>query len=214
MELDDLKATWMENARAAVRINARALHSLTRAEGALQRHRYSVIVELCGNAMVLLLLGSFIARHGAEARFLVPALALHLGTIALTIACIRQLALIGAVDYGQPVLAIQRAVEQMRIEWIRTTKWTFVTAPLLWVPLLIVSMKGLLGLDAWAILDTGWLVANLAFGAALIPLLLLIARRYRGRLMDDLAGRSLTAARQSLQQLSRFEELEDGGRFF
>lgn len=214
MELDDMKSTWMEN-DAPILLNARAALSLTRTEGALQRHGRAVTLELLLNAVVLILIGTFIARYFDQPRFLLPALALHLAAIALTIACIRQLAQLRGVDYGEPIVAIQRRVESMRIEWIRTTQWTFLTAALLWTPLLIVAMKGLFGLDAWTIFDKGWLAVNFLFGAALIPAGLWVARRFgrrwqgspwMQRLMDDLAGRSLTSAKRSLEQVTAFVE--------
>lgn len=92
--------------------------------------------------------------------------------------------------------------------------WTFLLAPLLWIPLLVVAMKGLLGLDAYVIFDTGWLVANALIGIGVIPLMLWVSKRYGDRwhhwswvqtLMDDIAGRNLKKASAFLEELSIFE---------
>jgi len=218
MELDDFKTLWLENDRKlgqVVRVNMRAAMTLMRAERALRWHSRSLLVELILGILALLVIGSFIGDHLREPRFLVPAVLLHLAAIASTGACVRQLLLLHEIDYAAPVLDIQRRVERMRIERIRITQATFVAAPLLWTPLLIVAMKGLLGLDAWAIFDTAWMIANVLFGAAFLIAMVLLARHYANReggsprlqrLMDDLADRSLQQARRSLEEVARFED--------
>ena len=97
---------------------------------------------------------------------------------------------------------------------IRKTKWSFLGAPLLWKPLLVVGLDAL-GIDAYVHLGARYLVANLAFGLAVIPLFLWIARRPRvqrsrllGRIADDIAGRSLGRARAELDSLAAFERGE------
>ena len=82
-------------------------------------------------------------------------------------------------------------------------------------PVLIVAFKGFLGVDAYLFLNGRWLLGNLLFGLAFIPLMLWAARRFASRwqgspllqsLMDDLAGRSLVAATGFLNELSQFEQ--------
>ncbi len=204
MELDDFRNHWMEN--GAVRINTRAARAIVRAEDSLRRHWRQLTIELIVDAALLLVIGSFAAGHIREPRFFAPALVLHVAVILLSIPLVRQLVLLRGVDYAEPVVAIQRQVERLRIEQIRATKWTLLAAPLLWTPLLIVAMKGLLGLDAWALLDTRWLVANVAFGIAFLVGMLWVSRRAKGRWMDALAGRSLETATRHLEEVARFEE--------
>lgn len=204
MELDDFRNNWMEN--GAVRINSRAARAIVRAEDSLRRHWRQLTIELIVDAALLLVIGSFAADHIGEPRFLAPALLLHVAVILLGIPLVRQLVLLRGVDYAEPVVAIQRQVERLRIEQIRSTKWTLLAAPLLWTPLLIVAMKGLLGLDAWALLDTRWLVANVAFGIMFLGGMLWVSRRIEGRWMDALAGRSLETATRHLDEVARFEE--------
>ncbi len=218
MELDEMKTTWMTNDRGLeqkLRINGPAARAAVHTDHALQRHSRYTTFELIANLLVLVVMGAFIGNHLDQPRFLAPALVLHVFTIGLTIACIRQLVQVRAIDYAEPVVSIQQRVERLRIEQIRTTKWTLIAAPLLWTPLLIVAMKGLLGLDAWALLNTRWLAANLLFGATFIPLMLWASRHFAARmegsplmqrLMDDLAGRSLQSARGFLDEVKRFEE--------
>lgn len=219
MELDDLKRLWEEQNQkldANIQLSARLLNrsALDKAEPALRRLFRWLWIELAINLVVASWVGSFLARHLQEPRFLVPAAALHLSVIALIIAGVRQLVAINSVDYGAPVLAIQNRLESLRVERIRATMWTLLVAPLLWTPLLIVTLKGLFGLDAYAALGPGFLTANLLFGLLLIALALWISERYAGRmgripwvqrLMRDIAGHNLTAAERFLASLRELE---------
>jgi hypothetical protein len=63
-------------------------------------------------------------------------------------------------------------------------------------------------------LGGAWLAVNALFGLAVIPVMAWVSRRYADRmaqapfvqrLMNDLAGRSLTAATAFLDQLAAFE---------
>ena len=91
--------------------------------------------------------------------------------------------------------------------------WTVTLSPLLWPLLLIVGLKGLLGLDAYAVLGLPWLGMNLLFGLVFVPLAVGLARllgrrfgsspRFQG-LLDDLAGRSLREAREALEAVEAF----------
>ena len=75
----------------------------------------------------------------------------------------------------------RRSSSDLRLTRIRTTLWTLLFAPLMWVPLLIVALRGLFGVDVYAA-GPAWLVANALFGVAVIPLAIFIAKRYGSRL--------------------------------
>lgn len=154
-----------------------------------------------------------------EPRFLVPGLALHIFVIAQIGMLIRHALATRQVDFGAPIVEIQRRIEALRVSMIRTTLWTFVLAPLLWPPLLIVGLEALLGIDAYTALGVTYLAANLAFGLAVIAIALLVSRLFADRisgspfvkrLMRDLAGTNLAAAQGFLDSLSRFEKDEPG----
>ena len=220
MELENLKRIWEEQGRkleATIRLNADLVREsvLGRAAGALTRLRRLLLVELLLDLGVVVWLGSFLADHVAEVRFLVPALALGLGTIALAIACIQQLVAISSVDYGAPVLEIQKRLVALRVQRVRVAKLTLLAAPLAWTPLLIVALKGLADVDAYAVFSGAWLAANLVMGVAVVPLAVWLSRRYASRLgrspivqrlAHDLAGYNLNAAMGFLGSLRRFEE--------
>lgn len=219
MALQELKDGWADYDRklgASLRLNASLLREsgLSRTRSVLARLLYRVAAGLLLDLALVAVLGLFAAEHVDQLRFLIPALVLDLGAIVLVSRGAREALALKSLDYGAPVIAIQSQLEQIRIHRIRTTKWILLCVPLAWTPLLIVAMKGILGLDAYAILPGNWLAANLALGVAAVPLLLWISRRFTTRFagsallqrwLDDIAGRNLAAATGYLDQLARFE---------
>jgi hypothetical protein len=222
MELEDLKRRWEDHDRkldAVIRLNASLVRgsALSRAATATTRLSRLLLVELLLDLVLVVWLGSFIADHITQPRFLIPALALDLGAIALVRVYVLQWAALRSLDYSAPIVAIQKRLGALQVQRVRAVKWVLLTAPLVWTPMLIVGLKGLLGVDAYAILPHAWLAANLAFGAALIPLAVWIARRSADRMersplvqriLRDLAGYNLNAAVGFLGSLARFEEEE------
>jgi serine/threonine-protein kinase len=222
MELDDLKQSWQEADRkldAGLRLNTVRLYvtTLKKAETSLRRLSWFLWLDLLVDIPLVVLLGSFIADHITEPRFVLPAVTIDLFVIALMGLGIRQLVALAGTDPGEPVVALQKRTESLRIERLRAVKLTLLASPLLWIPMLIVGLKGFLGVDAYAIFDHAWLAANVLLGLAVIPLAVWISRRYADRMgrspfiqrvMRDLAGHNLNAAQNFLGTLARFEEGE------
>ncbi len=218
MEIDELKRLWAESNRGievSLRLNSTllTLAHLRKAGARLRWLSLEIAVELVADAIAVVAIGSFIGAHLHEPRFLVPAALLDLYAIAIVVAQARQLAEIGGVDYGEPVVAIQTKLERLRLRRIRTTLWMLLFAPLMWVPMLIVVLRGVFGIDVYAA-GSAWLAANALFGVAVIPAAILLARRYRDRFArstwmrgfaDTIAGRSLAAAIDSLAAIRRFD---------
>jgi len=197
MDLDDLKQQWAAHDRkldALIRLNRRvfATGQLDRARSALRRLGAIVAVETLINLIAVIALGGFLAVHARELRFVVPAVALDAGAIALVSAGVRQLAAMTRIDQGQPVTIIQQQLAELGQLRLRAIRWTFLLAPLAWTPLLVVGLAAL-GIDAYRVLDAGYLLANLAFGIAFIPLAIWLSRRFLGRL--DHAPRARWLAR-------------------
>jgi hypothetical protein len=220
MELDELKASWQELDRkleTSIALNLRLLQGRMagKAETTLKRLAWLLGLEVLINVAGLALVGSFIGNHFTEIRYLVPAVALDLGLIALVIAGVRQIAAINLIDYCAPIVAIQRRLESLRMERIRTVKWTLLLAPLAWTPLFIVGLKGLFDIDVYANFGIAYVPANLACGAAVVVAGVWASRRFAARLegssvmrwvADCLAGTSLKSAARFLDSLSQFEE--------
>jgi hypothetical protein len=219
MELDDLKTAWRELDRRLDAGQAISLHvlrelKLDRARSAMRRLSTLLVFELLSGVVAAILVGSFLADHHDAARFAIPALVLHAAAVFTIVASARQLAQLGRLDYAAPVVSIQHQLAGLRASRLRVTRWLLLLSPLLWTPLAIVAAKGLLGLDLYRTFGPAWIAANLAFGLAAIPLAIVIARRYSARfedspllqhLADDIAGRSLTVARDHLGEIRQFE---------
>ncbi len=218
MEIQELKTLWEQSESrlaASLRLNTLLLQqaNLRKAEGSLQRLKRGVVAELVLNLVGLVLIGSFAADHVREPRFLVPAAALGAYAVGLLIAGVRQIVAIAGLDYDEPVVAIQTRLETVRLMRVRSTLALLLFAPLMWVPLLIVVLRGLFGVDTYTV-SAEWLAANALFGLAVIPAAIFLARRFGERLgrmsfmrglADAIAGRSLAAALDSLDAVRRFE---------
>jgi hypothetical protein len=217
MELDELKQKWAEHdhkLEVNIRLTRQLLSAtkMNRARSALQRLAVFLALESVIALAVIIVLGSFIGDHIAMVRFAVPAAALDLFEIATLIVLIQQIRL---ADYSKPVAAIQKQLESLRMLHIRHFQWTLLLAPLLWTPLLIVALEGFLRVDAYKTLGAAYLLANLLFGLAIIPLAIWLSKKFSDRmdrspkiqwLMKELAGYNLNAASDFLATLSEFEE--------
>ncbi|MDY7232891.1 hypothetical protein [Hyalangium rubrum] len=224
MELDELRQRWAAQDRRldeVLRLNRRRLRTLDldKTKSAMQRVRAMIAIRLVIDGVAVVAMGAFIAAHLSEFRFLVPALSLHLVVLGVLISTIREWVMASAIDYDAPVIEIQRRLESLRVARIRTTQAVMLLAPLLWTPLLIVGLRVLPGLDAYALLGAKYLLANLLFGLAFIPAMVWACRRFADRLdrapwvrslARDVAGPSLTAALDQLARISAFEHEERG----
>ncbi|MGA2738976.1 MAG: hypothetical protein ABSG65_16180 [Bryobacteraceae bacterium] len=220
VELDDLRKTWAEYDRKLdvnIRLSKQLLIAtkLNRVRSPLRRLAFFLGLESVIQFAVVVALGSFIYEHIAMARFALPAAALDVFAIAILIAIIRQIVAALQIDYDQPIAIIQKQLEDLRVLRIRYIQGIFLVATLVWTPLLIVALKGLWGLDAYRLLGTAYLVANLLVGLAIIPLAIWLSKKFAGRMgrapmiqrfMKDLAGYNLNAAAGFLAALSEFEE--------
>ena len=108
--------------------------------------------------------------------------ALDVFEIATLIVLIQQIRLALYIDYSKPVAVIQKQLETLRMLHIRHFQWTFLLAPLLWTPLLIVTLEGFLRIDAYKTLGAAYLLANLSFGLAIIPLAIWLSKKFADRI--------------------------------
>ncbi len=171
MELDELKSHWQEQDKKlddCLRLNQRLLREslLGKADTALRRLSRLLWFELLVNVAGAILVGSFLGDHVTEPRYLVPAIALQLGLIAVIVAGARQLAMIAGIDYAAPIVEIQRRLEILWLQRIRTTQWMLILSPLAWTPLAIVGFKWLLNVDVYCACGTPFGCWNLVFRPA------------------------------------------------
>lgn len=219
MELDELKQKWTEQdakLEKSIRLDTRLVResAMTRVGASLAPLSWGIAIEGILNVAVVLWLGSFLGDHVGQPRLAAPAAMLFVCAIAILNVGIRQWVTLRTIDYGAPVLAIQKRLAALRVSRIRATKWILLVSPLLWTPMLIVGFHALTGLDPYAFMNGRWLAGNLLFGLAFLAGMLWISKRSASRLaqvpamrrlMDDVAGRSLVAANGALDEIERFE---------
>lgn len=220
VELDKIKDLWTQSNRqleASTRLNTLLLQqwNLRKADTSLARLKRGLICELIVSVIAVGALAYFGYQHLREPRFLIPAALLYVYALSYLVAVARQLVQIASVDYDEPVVTIQKKLETLRVARIRTTLWTLLFAPLMWLPIFIVGLRGIFGVDIYPAASPAWLTGNVLFGLAVIALAIFLARRYgprlerstaMRRLADAIAGRTLSEARNSLDAIRRFEE--------
>jgi hypothetical protein len=219
MELDEMKSLWAQSNRKleeSMRLNTLLLQqwNLRKVDTSLARLKRGLTFEVVLSAIAVGALAYFGYQHLREPQYLVPAALLYLYALSYLVAVARQLAQIAGIDYDEPVVAIQKKLEELRVARIRTTLWAVLFGPLMWLPIFIVAMLVLFGVNLYAATTPAWLASNVLFGLAVIPLAIFLARRCGPRLgptrlrrlADAIAGQSLSEARDSLDSIRRFEE--------
>jgi hypothetical protein len=220
IDLDEMKQKWSAYDRKldlSLTLNRELLsvEKLKGARSALQRLKTFAAVEAAIWLAWMIVIGNFVHANMATMKFALPAIALDLFALGNLIALIRQIVAVSTISYREPVIRIQRRIEELRIAKIRRVQINSVIGMVAWVLALIVALKGFFGVDAYRVFNGAWLVANVVFGLAMIPTSIWFSKKYGGRmnrnpflqrLMQDLAGRNLIAAARSLAELSQFEQ--------
>ncbi|MGA8535531.1 MAG: hypothetical protein WB615_15595 [Candidatus Tumulicola sp.] len=215
MERDDFQNMWAADRHridAAIGMNRRILHAIS-LDPALAAVRWVAVVELFGNAAAILVLGSFAFDHLAELRFALPAIVLGGCAIALLNLQIRQIVDARRPGYDEPITAVQKRLESLRIRRIRSTRWIFALAVLAWIPLQIVALKGLFGIDTYAF-GAAYFWSNVIFGILVAASVLWASRTFYvrlqsapgvGTLVRSLTGNSINEARRIIASIVAFE---------
>ena len=223
MELDELKAQWQKHDQQlekSLQLNRELLSAakLKPAESALRRLALWAGLEAGMWFVIVVALDSFIAGHIRMPALVVSATALAVMSTAIVIALVRQMTGALRIDLAQPVAAIQKRVETLRMLRIRTTQWAVLGGTLLWVPALAVAIQAIFGIDIYRNVDLRWLITNMLFGAALFPAAIWASKRFGARMgrspfiqhfMNDLAGKNLKAVRGFLVKLREFESEQE-----
>jgi hypothetical protein len=219
LDLDEMKQQWAQHDKKldeSIRLNRQVLSALNLrgARSALQRLTVGLALEAAAWSVIVIALGGFIYDHSGTLRLALPGIALDLFAIGMLGGTIRQIVAAQGIEYGQPVAAIQKQLEALRVLRIRITQWALLAGTVVWAPFAIVVGKVLFGIDDYS---QTWLAVNVLFGLLLIPFAMWVSKRFADRmhnstflqrLMRDIAGQNLTAAKDFLAKLSQFEENE------
>ena len=214
--IDDLRTAWQALDRKLERQHALALYQfkdtkLAKLRGGFRPLVTGQIIQTTLGLMLAFFAGSFWFDHIGTLHLMIYGLSLHAFGVMMMVFGIRDLALIHAIDYDAPVLAIQKQLAALRAWRLRAGIWFTVAGCLIWVPLIFVLFY-LIGADVWvhqrAIVY--WNVASSFFCLGIAYGIVWWSRRpgqerLAKHLKDSSAGKCVTRAHEMLAEIERFE---------
>ena len=215
---EEMEAAWKAQSAKLDQVNLLLVDqlrgkSVSRVKAPLRSLIVSLWLESALSAAGMFLMGSFLAEHVTQARFVWPAALMDVWFGATLIAAIRQLLTATKINYDEPIASVQQQLGRLRILRLKTFRWLFLTGQIVWwMPFLITSLKMVFGVDAYRYLTPGFIMANMLTGLALIPLILQVLKRFRfaakaswyERLADVITGRSLVEAQRQAHIVADF----------
>ena len=218
-DLDAMRVVWQEHDAkldAILRLNTAQVrqHIVRRVRTRLERLSWWLGVELLVLLPFAVSLALFAYHHRQAMRFVLPAVLLLVCAIGLVAASVRQLAALAHLQLDGGVIAMQTALERLRLERLRAMLGALVLGPLVWLPMLIVVARGGLGVDVYAVTTGAWIATNLALGALVVVAAMWGAQRLRGRrgasprlqrMLDHLSGAAVAEARRFLDDLAALD---------
>lgn len=218
MELDEMKQAWQALDRRLAQQHALNLELhrervLDRMRHGLRPLRWGQWVQFAFGAVFLLIGVSFISSHLGVAHWVIcGALVQLLGILMMAFAG-RILSLLHGMDYGMPVLDIQRRLAELRRWRTKVEAPVFTTVgAFIWVPLLLMFFQ--LSFDpsggdvwdaapglVWNLVLSGFVSLVIAWGA--YALLRFFGKR--DWLERNFVGRSLLQAEAMMDEVRRFE---------
>jgi hypothetical protein len=215
-ELDDLKLVWQNLNRNLERQHALTLHQFKESKLARFRSGFrplvigQVIQVICG-AWLAAVSARFWVNHLGMPHLMVYGILLHVYGVMLIVFAVRDLVLIHEIDYGAPVIAIQKQIARLRAWHQRAGIWFAVAGCFIWMPLMLIIFQGM-GVDVWMtkrdvvywFFFSGFVCLALTYG-----LVWWSRRPGQARLANYLressAGRSVNRAQAMLEEIERFE---------
>jgi hypothetical protein len=215
MEIEDLKTAWQEMERRLEQsesLNRQlvAQVKVDKARSALRWFGLAQAIELAFWFALVIFVAPFWIAHRGTPHLLVSGLVLHLYGIAAICLGVTQLLQYARVHYAGPVLDVQKRLAELHRMNALSALLLGLPWAVLWVPLAIVAAKAFLGLDLW---NPRWVAGSVSVGLVIIAAVVAYARRElrhgagsprRQRILDALAGCSLTRAQRHLDEIARF----------
>lgn len=215
MELDDLKATFQTLNANLERQNALNLALLRESRKEKARHGLRPLVwgqalQMGLGLLLALVSAGFWTTHRQVPHLLLTGLLLHAYGLVMILFGARMQVLLHRVDFGAPVLEIQKRLARLRRFYVVGGLWIGLPWFLLWLPFMTMVFMGLFGADLW-VNAPGLFISGFVIGVGGLVLTLVFHRWAQGRptlarkWADALAGASLTRAQRLLDELADFE---------
>ena len=219
-DLDQLRQRWQQAHHVVepqLKLDVEVLRRnvLQRSRSAFSRHAIFLLLGLVGQGAVLVALLAFLGSHWDDAiyRFLAtPMAALALWQVSVSLSRFWSLR---KLDLSAPVAQVRSVLDRHRGRQLLVTRWIILSSVLLWLPMLLVLLKGLFDVDLIWHLHPSVLWVNALVGVVflLVGELLLrwAARRWSGspalhRLLVETAGYSWQRAEQTFDAQVEFEQ--------
>jgi hypothetical protein len=215
--LDELKTAWQALDRKMERQHALSLHQfretkLAKLRGGLRPLVAGQIIQLVFGLLLALFAGGFWFDHLGVPHLMIYGLLIHAYGIMMIVFGIRDLILIQTVDYGAPVLMIQKQLAELRAWRLRAGIWFAAAGCLVWVPGLLVLFY-FLGADLWMHKRevVYWNAASSLACLALCAGVFWWSRRpgqerFAKYLRESSVGKRITRAQETLAEIERFED--------
>ncbi len=214
MELDDFKSAWQALNQKLDQQTALNLQFLRESRAEKARHGlrpliWGQAIQMVLGALLILFSAGFWSDHRQVPHLLFAGLLMHAYGLAMVLFGVRMQVLIHRVDFGAPVLTIQKQLAQLRRFYVVGGLWIGLPWWLLWVPFMVMVFRSL-GVDMYAKAPEV-IIINVAVGALGLILTMLFILWANGRpklaktLEDSAAGSSLNKAQRMLDEITRFE---------
>uniref|UniRef100_UPI00214806AC hypothetical protein n=1 Tax=Tahibacter caeni TaxID=1453545 RepID=UPI00214806AC len=219
LDFDRLRQRWSEQSRAidaqlALDVDAvrRRLTAQTATALVRQRNRRLGALLLGGAAFAAVLM--FLRANAADPAYVLLALPFALLLLAVGIVDLREWLALGRIDFAEPLTRLRAEYDELRERRLQIVRLIAQLSVLLWLPLIFVLVKGLVGVDLLRRLPFSVTAVNVALGVALVPfiaiLLRWIARRRPDspalrRFADEAAGRDWQRTSDHLNRQLDFE---------
>ncbi|HMO35570.1 MAG TPA: hypothetical protein PKA06_05970 [Gemmatales bacterium] len=179
------------------------------------------MVDIGFCAVLLLGLGSFLARYWEDSRIWLPVGVVFAGTLGLLVSTICYLLLYSELDWTLPLTHVQTTLEHMRLFLAKQFQWTLLLAPLTGFCLLFLILYGLISwnsqgqINLFDMVSSYWIVINYIFGVLFMPaaywLCQWLSKKYRHRswwqlVIDGISGSAIT---QTQKVITRWISLEN-----
>jgi hypothetical protein len=224
MELDELKQTWNEHARKLDRVLSLNLQGfktaqLDKTQSALGRFKMYLVFEMIIGIALLLASGAYMADHFSVPTLAVPALIFAASALIAVIGDIRELILLGQINYADPVTTIQKKLERIKLHFLRTIRLMVLMLPL-YLVYVVLGMNLLFGWDILAHGDKAFLWANVVFSLLLIVPAAWLFRNLTFQnighpviraFVNGGGGKQILAAMEFLNALQEFEDEGQNG---
>lgn len=225
LDLDALKSRWAAQSREVderltLDVDAVRRRLSAKTATALERQRRRRLHALAFDIVAVAATLAFMVSHHGDLPYLLLALPFALFGVVVGQVDLREWLALGRVDFAQPLTQLRSQYDALRERRLQVALAVAQLSVLSWLPLIMLLMKGLAGVDLLRYLPFSYIATNVGLGIALVPAVALAARwiaRRRPdspawrRFFDETAGSDWQHTSDQLNRQLDFErELADG----